>query len=264
MSHIFLRRLCCEMASTSPSASSPSSALFQSLHASRSLNKGLEQARYAALSTVTEDGLPACRTVVIRDIHEDRAIVTTTDLRSKKITHLTHHSSLLSPTSASELASVTASSSPFATTSLCWWFPQTKEQYRLRSRTVVVTSQTSLPSLSLLRQRTWQTMSPPARSQFDAAPPGTVRQRTAQGDLDRYEAQHPSEEVVSDNFALLLLYPVQVDYLYLPKAIVSPHPVAIEREGGIKDGERKESDQARWLLDWVEDEQRWKIEEVNP
>ena len=208
--------------------------------------------------------MPACRYVVIRDLYNDEALVITTDLRSKKIQHLRHHSTILTPTSDSTLSSITTPTSPFPLTELCLWFPQTKEQYRLTSRTLLINPQCPLPSLLSLRLRTWKSSSPPSRSQFDAAAPGTPLQRSAQGDLDRYEAQHPSEEVVSENFGVLVFYPVRVDYLYLPKAGVSPHPVEIEREGGVKDGQRDEHTQARWKLDWVDNEKRWKLQEVNP
>ena len=107
-------------------------------------------------------------------------------------------------------------------------------------------------------------MSPPARSQFEAAPPGSVRRRSPQGDLDRYEAQHPSQEVVSDNFALLLFYPVKVDYVYLVKPVVSPHPIPIEVEGGVRDGKKDEGSQGRWLLQLQHETQSWTLEELNP
>ena len=249
------------------SSSSPPpqpSILFNSIRSSQALNKGLEQARYATMATVSEDGSPACRYVVVRDIYNDQALVVTTDLRSKKLHHMRHHSALLSPTSASSLDSVTSPTSPYPLTELCLWFPSTKEQYRLTSRTLLIPPQSPIPALSNLRLLTWQRSSPPSRSQFDAAAPGTPLQPPATGDLDRYQPQHPSEDVPSDNFGVLLFFPVRVDYLYLPKPGVSPHPVDIEKEGGVKEGMRDEKSQARWKMEWLDEEHRWKLQEVNP
>jgi hypothetical protein len=248
--------------------------------------QGVEQARYAVLSTVTTAGLPACRTVVLRDIHEDRALVITTDIRSHKIAQIRQREAksavtpsqqeqegqtAMSPASPSlpsdgsePETEPTEPSSSSPLTELCCWFPNTKEQYRLLSRTLIVTAASPSSSLLSLRSAVWQQLSPPSRSQFEQPAPGTARRPPARGDLDRYQAQHPSASVVSANFALLLLFPVRGDYLFLPKAQVSPHPVAIETAGGVQEGERDSGSQARWQMDWTEAEQRWRLQQVNP
>ena len=217
------------------------------------------------MSTVSEEGWPACRTVVVRDIYEERAVVVTTDTRSNKIGQL---HAMTATSQALGLASPAVAHDPplaqTALTELTWWFPMTKEQYRLLSHTQLVTASHPSPSLLALRSQTWQHMSPPSRSQFEQPAPGSRKERTKQGDLDRYEAQHPSVDVVSDNFALLLLYPLRCDYVYLPKPVVSPHPIAIEVEAGVGEEERSEKDQARWQLQWSGTDGCWQSVEVNP
>ena len=231
-------------------------------------SQGLEQARYATLSTVTEAGFPACRTVVVRDIHEERGVVVTTDTRSNKVAELGHMKATASSLSlASPHIALDPSLAGTPLSELTCWFPLTKEQYRLLGHTQLVSASHPSPALLDLRTRTWQHMSPPSRSQFEMPAPGSRKERSKQGDLDRYEAQHPSVDVVSDNFALLILYPLRADYVYLPKPVVSPHPIAIEVEAGVAadgEGARSEKDQARWQLQWDGAEERWQSVEVNP
>ena len=204
---------------------------------------------------------------MVRDIYDERAIVVTTDSRSDKVGQL--HA--MKATSASlDLASPATAHEPSLAhtplSELCWWFPMTKEQYRLLGHTQLVTASHPSAALLSLRAHTWQHMSPPSRSQFEMPAPGSRKERAKQGDLDRYEPQHPSVELVSDNFALLLLYPLRCDYVYLPKPVVSPHPVAIEVEAGVGLGEnvRDEKSQARWQLQWNSTDGRWQSVEVNP
>jgi len=258
------------MSSSQPAAGSPTasiapSALFQSLQASRRLNKGLEQARYAYLTTISEEGWPACRTVVVRDVYDEHAIVITTDTRSDKVKQL----NAMKTTAASlGLASPVTAHDPSLAhsplTELCWWFAMTKEQYRFLAHTQLVTATHHSAALLTLRSHTWKNMSPPSRSQFEQPAPGSRKERPKQGDLDRYEPQHPSVDVVSDNFALLLLYPLRCDYVYLPKPVVSPHPVALEVEAGVEEGTRDEKSQARWQLQWSGTDDSWQSVEVNP
>ena len=244
--------------------------------------QGVEQARYAVLSTVTAAGLPACRTVVLRGIHEEQALVISTDIRSEKVAQIrASAASQQQPRSAVPPASappsppcdgsesdsgseLTAPSSSTPLTELCCWFPWTKEQYRLLSRTLLVTAASASPGLLELRSAVWQQLSPPSRSQFEQPAPGTARHAPARGDLDRYEAQHPSASAVSAHFALLLCFPIRVDYLFLPKAQVSPHPVPIETAGGVREGERDSGSQARWLMDTADGQQRWRLQQINP
>src|SRR5262245_34049242 len=78
---------------------------------------GEPSARYAQLATVRPDGRPANRTVVVRGLLDPggRPVVTT-DARSAK---------------AGDLAE-----RPWA--ELCWYFPGTREQFRLLGRVTLV------------------------------------------------------------------------------------------------------------------------------
>ena len=196
-------------------------------------------------------------------------MVVTTDVRSNKVGELRHMKATSETLSlASPHTALDSSLAQTPLTELTWWFAMTKEQYRLLGHTQLVPATHLSSALLELRARTWQHMSPPSRSQFEMPAPGSRKERSKQGDLDRYEAQHPSVDVVSDNFALLLLYPLRCDYVYLPKPVVSPHPIAIEVEAGVGagDGEsaRGDKDQARWQLSWDGADERWQSVEVNP
>ena len=80
-------------------------------------NARLANARYAQLATVKENGRPANRTIVYRGFLNDTCRLTfVTDRRAKKIGELRVN--------------------PWV--ELCWYFPQTREQYRIAGRMSVV------------------------------------------------------------------------------------------------------------------------------
>lgn len=217
--------------------------LFQALTSSRAMNKGSEQARYANFATISSEGHPSCRTIVVRQVEEDERIVVCTDVRSRKIKELNQH--------------------PVA--ELCWWFPASKEQYRIRGKVEIINQSHSNATMQTLRHDVWSKLTPPSRSQFDQAAPGTILKSEAKSDLDKYESQTPSGDRVSDNFALLILTPQQVDYVYLPKAVVSIHPFAIEQYAaseGLNIGARDTDSQGRWLL--IRDGEQWQVSQLQP
>ena len=158
------------------------------------------------LATVTEQGLPAVRTVVFRgwmqkpirddgDIaKEQRAI--DTDLHLKFITDSRSHKMLQGKTAEA-----------------CWYFTETREQFRLRGDLVMVTHECK--DSALLRQRSglWKSISDSARASYLWPAPGSTRARDADDDKDfRCAADLNS---ISDNFVLMLLRPTYVDHLCL-------------------------------------------------
>ena len=80
-------------------------------------NRHVAQARYLQLATVRDDGRPANRSVVFRGFLADTDSITmVTDTRSAKVRGL--------------------EAVPWA--EACWFFPMTREQFRLGGRAVVV------------------------------------------------------------------------------------------------------------------------------
>ncbi|MDX2240127.1 MAG: pyridoxamine 5'-phosphate oxidase family protein [Leptolyngbyaceae cyanobacterium bins.302] len=160
------------------------SPLARALHRNRSL----PYARYLQLATVRPDGHPANRTVVFRGFLDDtNQIKIVTDARSEKATQIEHN----------------------AWGEACWYFPNTREQFRLSGKLTLVGEDCTDQNLSQARQRSWQELSDAARTQFAWAHPGKSR------DENGFNPAPPDPSIPLPHFCLLLLNPTQVDHLEL-------------------------------------------------
>jgi pyridoxamine 5'-phosphate oxidase len=117
----------------------------------------------------------------------------------------------------------------------CWYFPKTREQFRLTGHLTLVTSDESHPHLQPARITMWQELSDPARLQFAWPHPGKPR-----GEKTTFEPPPPDPHQPVDNFCLLLLDPCQVDHLEL-----------------------RGEPQNRWLYSRDENQQ-WSRQAINP
>ncbi len=157
-------------------------------------NRALVYARYAQLATLRPNGRPANRTIVFRGF-VDQAIPVAyndlkfiTDRRSEKVTQIDHNN----------------------WGELCWYFPKTREQFRLAGELAVVDATNPDTEWQKLRHMTWHNLSDAARAQFGWPDPKQVRadqSAFAGGELD---PNHPL-----DHFCLLRLMPTEVDHLEL-------------------------------------------------
>lgn len=162
------------------------SLLARALHKNRSL----PYARYFQLATVRADGRPANRTVVFRGFLDDtNQVKIITDSRSQKACQIEQQS----------------------WGEACWYFPQTREQFRLAGQLTLVGADYPDQALKKARQTTWQDLSDAARLQFVWPHPG--KERTE--DDAAFSPPPPDTEQPLPNFCLLLLEPVQVDHLEL-------------------------------------------------
>lgn len=153
-------------------------------------NRTLPYARYFQLATVGADGLPANRTVVFRGFLDNtNQLKIATDSRSQK-THQVKHQHW---------------------GEVCWYFPKTREQFRLGGELNLVTASDSSQALSKARQITWQELSDAARVQFAWPEPRVARVE----DEGAFLPVPPDREQPLPNFCLLLLEPIQVDHLEL-------------------------------------------------
>jgi PPOX class probable FMN-dependent enzyme len=185
------------------------SPLARALHRNRSL----VYARYLQLATTRLDGRPANRTVVFRGfLPPTNQLKIVTDLRNEKATQIGR--------------------SPYG--EACWYFPQTREQFRLAGRLILVTADLIEPELQLARQTAWRELSDAARTQFAWADPGQPR-----ASQEEFELPPPDAIAPLPNFCLLLLDPDQVDHLEL-----------------------RGDPQNRWLHQW--DGTSWATQAVNP
>ena len=152
-------------------------------------NRRSAHARYVQLATIREDGRPANRTVVFRGfVEKTDLLIFTADDRSRKVEE--------------------AGRSPWA--EACWYFPDSREQFRLLGRLSVVQDGHPDPELAEARLDTWRALSDAARLTFEWPDPGAPR-----ADAARFEVEPPDPEHPSPHFCLLLLAPVEVDHLEL-------------------------------------------------
>ncbi len=151
-------------------------------------NRALAYARYFQLATLRPDGKPANRTVVFRGFLEPgNRLKIIADRRSEKIDQLAHQ--------------------PWA--EACWYFPKTREQFRLSGEMVVVQAESTDSGLQQARQTQWQDLSDNARLQFVWPQPRQPRSETG------FTPDPPDPLQPPDNFCLLLLAPLTVDHLEL-------------------------------------------------
>lgn len=187
------------------------SAIARALHQNRSLI----YARYLQLATVRVNGCPANRTVVFRGFLEDtNQLKFVIDNRSEKAEQINQQ--------------------PWA--EACWYFPNTREQFRVTGSLILVSDDNSYPTLKQARITSWQELSDAGRLQFAWPYPGKPRVE----EKEAFAPLPPNSSQPLPNFCLLLLDPVQVDHLEL-----------------------RGEPQNRWLY-LRDDHQTWSSQEINP
>jgi pyridoxamine 5'-phosphate oxidase len=161
------------------------SSLAHALHRHRSQ----PYSRYFQLATVQLDGRPANRTVVFRGFLDDtNQLKIITDTRSQKLEQILHQ--------------------PWG--EACWYFTETREQFRLAGKLTPIDANHSDPELQKARHSTWTSLSDNARLQFAWPHPGEQRANS-----EDFSPPPPSPATPLPNFCLLLLDPTQVDHLEL-------------------------------------------------
>ncbi|MBE9040635.1 pyridoxamine 5'-phosphate oxidase family protein [Oscillatoriales cyanobacterium LEGE 11467] len=155
-------------------------------------NRRLSHARYVQLATVRTDGRPANRTVVFRGFLEnsDRLQIVT-DARSQKV---------------AQVAQIEGNTWGEA----CWYFPKTREQFRLSGRLILVNGDRVEIPLQQARRAAWEALSDRGREGFAWPPPGQPR-----AESDAFEGLQPDPSEPLPQFCLLLLDPDGVDLLQL-------------------------------------------------
>jgi PPOX class probable FMN-dependent enzyme len=92
----------------------------------------------------------------------------------------------------------------------CWYFPKSRDQFRLRGHLIAVRPDTPDADLQNLRSQVWQNLSDNVRTGFAWPHPGGDR-----APAEAFEVNAPNAETPLDSFTLLLLEPVAVDFLKL-------------------------------------------------
>ncbi|MBE9165702.1 MULTISPECIES: Npun_F5749 family FMN-dependent PPOX-type flavoprotein [Microcoleaceae] len=161
------------------------SPLARALHRNRSL----AFARYLQLATVRATGRPANRTVVFRGFLGDtNQLKFITDIRSQKAEEIDLY--------------------PWG--EICWYFPKTREQFRIAGQLILVRQDDADSELLTARRTAWQELSEAARDQFAWPAPGEDK-----ADAGAFDSASPDAREPLPNFCLLLLEPETVDFLEL-------------------------------------------------
>ncbi len=155
-------------------------------------NRSLPYARYVQLATIDRTNRPRNRTVVFRGWREPESqLQFAIDLRSAK---------------AQDLLSSSANWAE-----ICWYFPTTREQFRISGELLLVTAESALERDCKARQAAWQQLSMCGRVSFAWAMPGADRST----DPAAFDPPAPDVRQPLANFGLLLLAPTEVDHLEL-------------------------------------------------
>jgi pyridoxamine 5'-phosphate oxidase len=155
-------------------------------------NRSLPYARYVQLATIDRANRPRNRTVVFRGWREPESqLQFAIDLRSAKAQNLL--------TGSANWAEI------------CWYFPTTREQFRISGELLLVTAESELERDCKARQVAWQQLSDGGRISFAWEMPGADRS------TDSAAFNPPAPDVMQPlaNFGLLLLAPTAVDHLEL-------------------------------------------------
>lgn len=171
--------------------------LARSLHKHRSKH----ESKYFQVATVDKNGKPRNRTMVHRGFWRDsNQIIAISDMRSAKFEDF-----LCLPEAE-----------------LCWYFPQTREQYRIAVQVNVYgQSQKNDDSREAkeILQKVWCTLSDGAKGQFYWPAPKSEMAQNDGNKTKTVEQKIPSNMLSSKelpkHFAVLIFTPIEVDYLQL-------------------------------------------------
>ncbi|CAI5997276.1 unnamed protein product [Closterium sp. NIES-64] len=223
----------------------------------------IPSASFVQLATVRANGTPANRSLVFRGFMEGSDnLIFYTDGRSSKV------SILPDPPIAPLLALLTLQSvlhvkeiEQWSLIELCWYFSESWEQYRIAGSMTTVHANSPDPSLLKLRHAAWQPLTAQQRWQYCRGHPGTpweeesaagrpdghesslaalalLTQRDAEGASAENKAERDKvdpDKVASvepvEDFCLLLLEPLEVDYVHVKTPSRHRHTRLMADEG---------------------------------
>jgi pyridoxamine 5'-phosphate oxidase len=182
-----------------------SSSHWHTLLATAQINNPAAHNRFAQLATLQggQEPRPAVRTVTVRFFLDDGRLLISTDMRNEKVVELA-----INP--ACEL---------------CWYFTESREQFRISGRAHVVSAADAQcdAKLEAAMQRTWNERSTAAQQSYTWPQP-----KRRLDDAAQFSQAVPTQ--VPANFALLLIDVVSVEYLNIAS---QPHQrVSFSKLGG--------------------------------
>ncbi len=179
--------------------------LARSLH----VNRSQAQSKYFQVASVSKDGLPKNRTMVFRGFVPDSLnLLSVTDIRSDKV--------------------IDWKVSTPKKFEICWYFAGSREQYRVAGHVSLVSSalihdanprspqrNTAYFSDKFLREQ-WQNLSDAAKAQFFWPTPRAPFEADIDTNIkDVNQRTENDDDVISDNFCVVIFTPLTVDYLNL-------------------------------------------------
>jgi PPOX class probable FMN-dependent enzyme len=152
-------------------------------------NRHAPQSRFVQMATVRADGRPTNRTLTFRGfLNEMHHLTFAADARG----HVT-----------TELASTSWAA-------ICWYFPVTREQFRIGGPVTLVGEAADDDDLARARIETWRTMSEASRRVFNWPAPGRPRDHACP-----FPTEAPDPHIPLPHFRLIVLDPLEVDHLEL-------------------------------------------------
>lgn len=177
-------------------------------------NRCRAEMRLVQLATVRPDGRPAIRTVVFRGFLDDpRKLAFATDSRSAKRAEI--------------------EANPRG--EICWYFPETREQFRVAGPLALIGPGSTDAALRQARADVWADLGDEARAGFTWPAPREPRDAAA-----KFPVVPPAPSSPVENFLLMILTATEVDHL--------------ELQG---------DPQRRWIYE-ADPRGRWSGREVNP
>lgn len=174
-------------------------------------HRDVPEARFVQLATVTPEGRPANRTLVFRGFFEPGdQLQFATDARSAKVAQLGR--------------------TPWA--EACWYFPLTREQFRVSGRVRLIGARSRNLTHRRAREALWLNLTEQGRQNLTWPPPGQPR-----ADHGSFHDEPPNADQPSSAFALLLLEPEEVDHLELdgdPQKRTRFHRVSAARWSAVE------------------------------
>lgn len=162
-------------------------------------SRKIRGSNFVQLATVSEENEPRVRSVVFRGFASREGDLSTTmklitDSRSKKVRDIQCQSDNMAE--------------------LLWWFGKSSEQYRFRCRAELIGDDSTDEKLKQLRKEQWGNLSDKAREQFYWLEPGISYEN--QCEVPEGGRNEEGKVLVPPpTFILVLLYPLEIDYLRL-------------------------------------------------
>ena len=145
------------------------------------LNSEIIYSNFLQLATVDKNKLPQVRTVSFKGIFNNNQIKIITELKTKKVEEINNDEHCQT----------------------CWYFPISREQYRISCTAKLVTATNQESSLIEERKATWNKLSDERRKSYF---------NDSNVNLNMNEKNKIDNTTISENFVLILLKPYEIDY----------------------------------------------------